>query len=248
MRRFRLLECDAAAPAWNMAVDEALLESGHAPTLRLYAFDPPGVTLGYFQEAPEERPLPVVRRLTGGGAIRHEGELTFTIALPAGHPLYLPDVRASYAALLRPFRAALEALGVPVAPPAAAAGEERFLCFRRASPIDLAWRGRKLVGSAQRRSRAGLLMHGVVYLDHAPAPEAVSLSEAAGRRVGWQELVAAVRDTFPRALDARLDAAPLTRAEGAAAARLERERYGSPEWNESGPARRASTRPSGASR
>jgi lipoate-protein ligase A len=248
MRSFRLLECDDARPAWNMAVDQALLESAVAPTLRLYAFGPPGITLGYFQEAPAAPDLPAIRRLTGGGAIRHEGELTFTIALPAGDPLYLPDVRASYAALLRPFRAALEALGAPTAHPAAAAGEERFLCFRRASPIDLAWRGRKLLGSAQRRAREGLLMHGVVYLGSAPATEAASVSEAAGRPVAWEELAAAVREAFPRALGAALDPAPLTRAERAAAARLERERYGSSEWNESGPARRASPRPSGASR
>ncbi|MEM8883869.1 MAG: hypothetical protein AAGD14_07370, partial [Planctomycetota bacterium] len=74
----RLLRTKAAHPAWNLAVDEAILRAG-TPTLRFYAWDPPGYSLGFFQKL-DEHAIPEgfvpVRRPTGGGAIAHHDELT----------------------------------------------------------------------------------------------------------------------------------------------------------------------------
>ena len=100
--RWRLLEHYAEEAGRNMAVDEALLLDGSQgePVLRLYSFGPPALSLGYFQrfdDVPAAARLPhVVRRMTGGGAIHHAEELTFSIAAPADHPIYCGEVSGSY--------------------------------------------------------------------------------------------------------------------------------------------------------
>ena len=100
--RWRLLEHYAEEAGRNMAVDEALLLDGSQgePVLRLYSFGPPALSLGYFQRfdyVPAAARLPhVVRRMTGGGAIHHAEELTFSIAAPADHPIYCGEVSGSY--------------------------------------------------------------------------------------------------------------------------------------------------------
>lgn len=110
---FRLLDTGPGSPAENMAVDEVLLAGAEArPTLRLYAWDPPGFSLGYFQaldDAPETD-LPVVRRLTGGGAILHEDELTYAVAAPLA--FFGAGVKGSYLRVLGGIRAALAEVGV----------------------------------------------------------------------------------------------------------------------------------------
>ncbi|RME36496.1 MAG: lipoate--protein ligase family protein, partial [Planctomycetota bacterium] len=103
----RLLIDPPADGATNMARDEALMlavgENRSSPTLRLYRWDPPTISLGYFQpyadyeRLPEpEGNLPVVRRLTGGGAILHDRELTYSLTLPTGHPLLARGATSLY--------------------------------------------------------------------------------------------------------------------------------------------------------
>ncbi|MFN6195803.1 MAG: lipoyl protein ligase domain-containing protein, partial [Planctomycetota bacterium] len=100
--------------AWNMAVDEALLRLARTPTLRLYSWQPHAVSLGWFQRRADFADLPpgtvVVRRLTGGGAIHHGDELTFSLAAAPG--LLPGDIAASYALLHDAALAALRAVGV----------------------------------------------------------------------------------------------------------------------------------------
>ena len=98
---WRLLTTWDGEPGWNMALDEALLQGRAArPTLRLYTWRPAALSLGYFQrwsDVPAAAAAPaVVRRLTGGGAIHHDLELTFSIAAPADHPLYRGELANSY--------------------------------------------------------------------------------------------------------------------------------------------------------
>ena len=101
METWRLLESWDAEPGFNMALDEALLgRGGPSPTLRFYTWHPDTLSLGYFQRwrdvAGIEHAGSVVRRMTGGGAIHHANELTFSIAAPLDHPLYRGAVAASY--------------------------------------------------------------------------------------------------------------------------------------------------------
>ena len=185
-----------------MGLDEALLESeGAPPTLRLYTWSPDTLSLGYFQrladvpaaaaarggarasdaggEAPVAPPVgALVRRITGGGAIHHAGELTFSITAPLEHALYCGPVADSYRRVHRAIGRALAAHGVT----ADARGAERLesdradtgLCFHRSTPLDLAWGGRKGVGSAQRRKRSRVLHHGSIKLTGSAVEQGVA--------------------------------------------------------------------------
>jgi lipoate-protein ligase A len=189
----RLLVDPPAAGAWNMAVDEALLESAEAgvTTLRFYQWSEPTLSLGYFQAADERqghaasRGCPLVRRASGGGAIVHDRELTYSFAAPIAGRL------AAAAALYDVFHDTLiDVLGrwqvlaarcKPAVHLPAAGGRPPFLCFQRRARGDVLCGDAKIAGSAQRRQRGGLLQHGSVLLARSPsAPELAGIVEAAG--------------------------------------------------------------------
>ncbi len=102
---WRLLADGASSAAWNMSVDEALLESsGNAPaTLRLYRWTGPAASLGYRQKPPDwlgraaALGVEVVRRCSGGGTVLHVGDLTYSVTLPSGHAGIPGDLEGSYA-------------------------------------------------------------------------------------------------------------------------------------------------------
>lgn len=235
-----------------MALDEALLERwgpGDAPLLRLYSWRPAALSLGRFQPLSEVGAVPGsierVRRITGGGALHHrEDELTYSIVAPysafAGGARAGPKV--AYRAVHDAIAAGLGRLGLALAPSEDAvvcasgtdpdAGPCAPLCYDRATSFDLkAGAGRKLVGSAQRRRGAGFLQHGAVPLSRDPfSVGAVSLEELLGRVPSRAEVAAALREGLARALGVRLEPDSPRSDELEHAARLERERYGTPSW------------------
>lgn len=178
-RELRVIDTGAGEPCWNMAVDAALLEGGCPATLRFYRWSPPALSLGRFQApaqfADVQGPHVLVRRVTGGGAIYHDRELTWSLALDA--ELLPPETLASYVLVHGAIQRALRAIGVPARMLASAARHrarpsERW-CFLDPGVPDLVTPdGRKLVGSAQRRPRrpqARVLQHGSIVLS-APLP------------------------------------------------------------------------------
>lgn len=207
-----------------MAVDEALVRHASTPTLRLYGWDPPAVSLGRFQPGRVELDglldagLPVVRRMTGGGAIVHWHELTYSITLPEDHPLVRCSTRESYARLHAPIRDALFAIGVEAsARGAASEGPDPLLCFHRVTALDLVVGGLKLVGSAQRRTHGRVLQHGSIVLSANPLqPGTAALDTVLGRSVPAEELAEAVAHAFEGPLGG-LEAGGLTDDERAAA-------------------------------
>jgi lipoate-protein ligase A len=176
-----IVEPEPRSGADNMAIDESLLVSAidhKTRTLRLYRWREPTVSLGYFQK--DDDPvlmtrfagLPRVRRLSGGGALLHDREITYSITLPDGHPLAdAPTL------LYDQVHAALVALLNDLGAPAHVRGEKRdqpepFLCFGRGDPRDIVLAGHKIVGSAQRRRKGAILQHGALLLEHSThAPE-----------------------------------------------------------------------------
>lgn len=163
---------DGAEPgSVNMALDEVLLESvmeGRRPAaLRFYRWAPPCLSLGYFQQERSEiridlcrrEGIDVVRRITGGRAILHDREITYSFAAAATESV-LDSFRAVNDALLRGLRAlGMDAALVPRQKRSGAAARNP-ICFLSPSWYEIAWRGRKLLGSAQARRGGSLLQHG----------------------------------------------------------------------------------------
>ena len=182
MELWRLITTWGAHPAFNMGLDQALLESNEAtPTLRFYSWRPDTLSLGYFQRFEDvpaalgiagRRPGAVVRRITGGGAIHHVHELTFSISAPLNHRLYQGPIAASYERVHAAVREAVRDAGVEGELRGAHTLESDIagtgMCFHHSTPLDLAWGGRKGVGSAQRRSKGRVLHHGSIKLWTSP--------------------------------------------------------------------------------
>jgi lipoate-protein ligase A len=190
----RLIYHPPASGVWNMAVDEALHEmtckTGQTGWLRFYRWEQPTLSLGYFQQHtdrqqhPPSLSCPLVRRSTGGGAILHAEELTYSLCVPLASHL---DQRSQglYQAVHETFIDELASRGIP----ARICGEnngtpvdkEPFLCFLRRSDFDILLGGHKVVGSAQRRRRLGLLQHGSVLLRSTrQSPELAGIEDISG--------------------------------------------------------------------
>ena len=226
---WRLITTWGAAPTFNMGLDEALLFSVGAPvTLRLYTWSPDTLSLGYFQ-ALEDVPAAgragaLVRRITGGGAIHHAAELTFSIAAPLEHPLYRGPVAGSYERVHALVAAALARHGVM----ARERGEGRLesdregtgMCFHESTAQDLVWDARKGVGSAQRRREGRVLHHGSIKLDTTPLEGDIASLARVGVRVTPEALGEDLADELARALDLRLVRSAPTPDERAAATAL----------------------------
>lgn len=224
----RWLGFAAATPARNMAIDRALLRAGDSPAIRLYAWAPPAVSLGWFQRDVDLEPFrragyEVVRRMTGGGAVVHHHEITYAVLLPTSHPAVAKrSTIETYAAIHAPIRAALAGLGIPTEVregASASACAEPALCFERASPLDVLWAGRKIVGSAQRRSPDRLLQHGSIILAPNPLQEdQPALTGDDGRPLDPRRLAALLRAAFERAFGPLVDGVLSPAEEEAAAA------------------------------
>ncbi|HOJ53715.1 MAG: biotin/lipoate A/B protein ligase family protein [Phycisphaerae bacterium] len=181
MSRLRWLIDEPGDGPTNMARDEAILQCvGRGispPTLRFYRWSPPTISLGYFQAYADYAALPppaghlaVVRRQTGGGAILHDLELTYALVLPLDHPwLNHRGTTVLYERVHSAFATILSDYGVPITRPdkTAPAGCSHggpFFCFSAHSRFDLLVDGRKLMGSAQRRTATAVLQHGSLIL------------------------------------------------------------------------------------
>lgn len=176
------VESAACAGSWNMATDEYLLEAALADNLkavRMYRWEQATISLGYFQDSNDDalsstfQNLPAVRRLSGGGAILHHRELTYSFVLPADDPLtrepteLYTRVHAAIIDVLREFGVDCVMRGED-----GPESNEPFLCFVRGDRHDIHCNGNKVVGSAQRRRKGAVLQHGSILLAHSPnAPQ-----------------------------------------------------------------------------
>jgi len=232
-----------AAGAWNMAVDELLwqwsAEAGR-PCWRFYRWKEPTLSLGYFQAYADRRRhvasrnCPVVRRPSGGGAIVHDAELTYSFALPSEHPLAGRPVRlyetvhVTLVDVLADRGIAAALCGQSEGP---IPGRQPFLCFRRRSPGDVLVGEVKIAGSAQRRSKQAVLQHGSVLLACSPAaPELMGLSDLAGGAFEADQLVEAWLEKLRRRLALRWTDEPLGDHDRRRADALVQAKYGRPDW------------------
>jgi lipoate-protein ligase A len=180
-----LLKSGPGAPAFNMALDEALLEAMARlgrPVLRFYGWTEPAATFGYFQKYAEvERatPLrPLIRRPTGGGIVPHDAGWTYSLAFPPGHEWHSLKAEESYRRIHEWIQAAFTKLDVatelaPARHSSPATRHSAKGCFVGYEKFDLLWQGRKIAGAAQRRNKLGLLIQGSVQ----PAPISIARAD-----------------------------------------------------------------------
>jgi lipoate-protein ligase A len=264
MRQWRLIDDCPAVGAYNMAVDEVILESvssGSAlPTLRLYAWNPPCLSLGYGQKSSDvdfERAASlgwdVVRRPTGGRAILHTDELTYSLTLPADHDLASGTVVDSYRRISNALVSGLSLLGLSSqADRHAERSNPGAVCFETPSHYEITVEGRKLVGSAQLRRHAGILQHGSIPLsgdlsricDALAYPDdaarefakshvhirAITLGEALNRPISWRTVADALIQGFSETFDVTFSPESLTPSEQSRAAHLAADTYANPNW------------------
>jgi lipoate-protein ligase A len=263
---FRLLRHGPATGAENMAVDEAITmaiaEGLVPPTLRFYAWAPPCVSMGRNQKYAEvdaarcaERGYGIVRRPTGGRAILHTDELTYSLIASPEHPLMAGLVLDSYLRLSAGLVAGLARLGIAAEP---APGTNRpgpdvsAACFEVPSAYEIVAGTRKMLGSAQARRSRSVLQHGSLPLTgdltrvvdclafedevqretlrRSLQGHAATAEELAGRPISYEEAEAAMIAGFSEALDIELVPGELTHAERTWTEELVRDRYGNAEW------------------
>jgi len=237
----RLIVDEPASGSWNMAVDAAILEAlslDSVPTLRFYRWARPTLSLGYFQTLGdrsrhrESQGIDVVRRATGGGAIVHDRELTYSLTIPT------PSQRTGavswlYQGVHECVIAALESSGLHAHRHGRASSlareSEPFLCFQRRTDEDLIVSGYKVLGSAQRRRMSGVLQHGSLLLQASPfapqLPGLVELSGSAGR-----DLSAEIATEIARMLNCSWRKGVINPEERRLATCFEQRRFGNAGW------------------
>ena len=167
--KWLLAESGRGGAAFNMAMDEALLEvmpRVQKPVLRFYGWTENAASFGYFQKYSDiERATllrPLVRRPTGGGLVPHDADWTYSLAFPTNHEWYSVSAVESYRRVHDWIRAAFARLKVTTELAPCCRKSELGKCFAGYEKFDLLWHGKKIAGAAQRRSKLGLLIQGSV--------------------------------------------------------------------------------------
>jgi len=269
MTIWRLLHTPPSSGAWNMAADEAILEHiyrGEAmPTLRLYSWDPPCLSLGYaqsFNDVDVERlhahGWDVVRRVTGGRAILHTDELTYSVAGPAEEPVLSGGVLESYNRLAQALLHAVKSLSMPVEMKEHEDGHTQQnlnpVCFEVPSTYEITVNGKKLIGSAQARKKEGVLQHGslpltgdltricdaLVFEDESARnaakerllARATTVESVLGVGVAWETAAQSLVHGFEEELGIRFEIGEMSPSEIQRTEELVKEKYANPVWTE----------------
>lgn len=246
MEKWRCIVTPARRGAFNMAVDEVLLAETVAcnslPVLRLYDWSPACISLGYAQKVSDinmeqlnARGWEIVRRITGGRAILHVDEITYSVLAPLTEPRVAGTVLESYQRLAKALMKAIRDLGIPVEM-VEEIDRQHFtngpVCFETPSAYELTVDGKKLVGSAQARRKGGFLQHGafplfgdlrrithvlnglqgaeledagVKVLERATTAEMVL-----GKQIAWNDAADSFKNAFSEVLDIEFEESELT--------------------------------------
>ena len=252
-----------------MALDEAILETiierNTSPTLRLYSWSPPCLSLGYAQPVSQvdldrirESDWGIVRRPTGGRAILHADELTYSVTATLDNPHFAGGVLESYKHISQGLVRALQILnvGIEIQPEVKLSNDEReqAICFELPSSYEITAGGKKLIGSAQVRRRGGVLQHGslplkgdiaricrvLAYPDEEQRniaasrlrSRATTMESLLGFPILWQDAADAMAEGFMQALKLHLVPDVPSSDELEKADRLCKEKYGQVDWVE----------------
>lgn len=214
----RYLRHEKASSAYNMALDEALLRLCHThPVIRIYSWQEPAVSIGYFQSIKVVPPKQsFIRRLTGGGLVDHTRDFTYTLVLPRIHFLAKQGTSESYRLIHESIQLALTNYGIETKLVPIPSQDDSPACFQKPVKFDLIDnQNKKIAGAAQRRTQMAVLHQGSLLLglssDHF-----------------LPHFLVAMEQLFQTVLTPD----QLTLEETALTEKLERERYALTEWNE----------------
>ena len=265
---WRIIQSPSNSGAFNMALDEVFLTMAaqkiKPPTLRLYSWAPPALSLGYSQKASdvdfqqlEQLGWDMVRRPTGGKAILHIDELTYSISAPADNPLVSGTLLESYQRISSILQNALSHLGVVTS------ADHQYtdlpenakvnpVCFEVPSSFEITHNSKKLIGSAQARKAGGVLQHGslplfgdlgritqALHFDsegerqtaaYKVNARASTLQQAAGRSITWEEAARSLILAFSAQPDIEVEMVQPDADEIQQAEELARAKYASPAW------------------
>jgi lipoate-protein ligase A len=263
---WRIIKSPALSGPENMAVDAAILESVEAgtckPTLRLYRWSPPCLSLGFSQPAADvdltrlkELEWDLVRRPTGGRAILHADELTYSICGLSSDPRLSGGVLASYKQLSQALALALLNLELPIQTQEKKHPDldpNQPICFEFPSNFEITVQNKKIIGSAQARKGSGVLQHGslplkgditritqvLIYENEGERKKsaadmqkrAATVKSAAGREISWDRAAEAFQEAFSRQLNLNLNPEDLTDQEKDAVKRFLHDQYDHPDW------------------
>ncbi|MFK7770308.1 MAG: biotin/lipoate A/B protein ligase family protein [Mariniblastus sp.] len=247
----RLIIDPPANGAWNMAVDQALLETANRTgqmTLRFYQWSEPTLSLGYFQnhhdreKHPPSINCPMVRRKTGGGAIMHDHELTYSLSIPSQNrwsrkntELYstlhqiIIDLLAEYEIQSHLHKDVASTAAPRISPNV---DHSAFMCFNRRSDGDIVLGGHKVVGSAQRRLKNALLQHGSILMDNSQmAPDLKGIRDLSNFCLNVGETIEKICKDVTKRLQLVLNHEKLGNLENSAVESAFESTFNSKEWN-----------------
>ncbi|MGB7345571.1 MAG: lipoate--protein ligase family protein [Pirellulaceae bacterium] len=239
----RLIPLSTDTGSWNMSVDQALLESVDAtqiPMLRFYQWSAPTLSLGYFQKLADRnqhhasRGVECVRRSTGGGAILHHHELTYSIAVPttSSHTGARMELYQGMHDVLR--RGLLNWSCRTAAyrdDPQRQGRDDSLLCFQRRSDEDLIASGYKVLGSAQRSARRAILQHGSLLISASPfAPELPGITDLGASRFAVEELIEIVLADVKQQMGIAFSPEAVSPIEEKRAREIQTQRFASDGW------------------
>ncbi len=257
MNLWRLISDLPATGEINMATDEALLKKcccdDERPVLRFYSWSEATLSLGYLQDSSHfaETSLPLVRRPTGGRAVLHTNEITYSVICGKDSVYFDDGINSSYCKISRAIVGALNDIGIDAElSPGTKVGlkEGREACFYSPSKYEVTVAGRKLVGSAQRRLKGGFLQHGSILISASADMNIKFFGKEVFKNMASLEefvdvtgaLLADFKDAlikrFASSLGATFEKGTLTDSERALRDRLLKEKYGSRMWNLNGKA------------
>ena len=263
---WRLLETGDAPGSFNLALDEALFllagEGRSRPTVRFYGWSPPALSVGYFQswnkeideEACRARGIDIVRRITGGRAVLHRDEVTYSVSCGESGDFFGEGLWPAYRKIGLALAAGLQRLGVKVdlvrpVPGGGRTAARHPSCFSSSVGYEISSQGKKLVGSAQKRCKGAILQHGsILLLGHGeefgallnrrhrrPHAAMASLGDLIGTLPSRPAVVEALAEGFREVWGVDLAPGDVTEEERRLAGRLENSKYLSRDWN--GPVR-----------
>jgi lipoate-protein ligase A len=243
---------------FNMALDEAISEAAREkispPTLRLYQWDRPSMSIGYFQNVSDinsdycrRKDYPVVRRLTGGRAILHDSELTYSFSSSTDSHFFKGSLLENYSVISNALVTGLKSVGIDAKSSfkrKRSTAHRNPACFKAVSYGEITVNGKKLIGSAQRRYSNGFMQHGSILLgldeeelcsvlmhDSKDDFSGIGSVKEYAPDISVNDLTASLKEAFEKSLGVKLIADNPTQFELDLAKKLEKEKYSSRDWN-----------------